>query len=103
VQDNLAHDGYLYRFRHDQRPLHDAEGAFVLCGFVMALSLHQQGRHREAVGWFERNRAACGPPGLFAEEFDVVQRQLRGNLPQAFVHALAFEASARLAQAWEKP
>ena len=62
VQDDLARDGYLYRFRHDQRPLHDAEGAFVLCGFVMALALHQQGRHREAVGWFERNRAACGPP-----------------------------------------
>ena len=57
----------------------------------------------EAVGWFERNRAACGPPGLFTEEFDVIQRQLRGNLPQAFVHALAFEASARLARPWEEP
>ena len=103
VENDLARDGYLYRFRHDQRPLHDAEGAFVLCGFVMALALHQQGRHREAVGWFERNRAACGPPGLLTEEFDVVQRQLRGNIPQAFVHALAFEASARLARAWEQP
>ncbi len=103
VEDDLAREGYLYRFRHDQRPLHDAEGAFVLCGFVMALALHQQGRAREAVGWFERNRAACGPPGLFTEEFDVVQRQLRGNIPQAFVHALAFEASARLARPWEQP
>ena len=103
VQDDLARDGYLYRFRHDQRPLHEAEGAFVLCGFVMALALQQQGRHSEAVGWFERNRAACGPPGLLTEEFDVVQRQLRGNIPQAFVHALAFEASARLAQSWERP
>ena len=103
VEDELARDGYLYRFRHDQRPLHEAEGAFVLCGFLMALALHQQGREREAVGWFERNRAACGPPGLFTEEFDVVQRQLRGNIPQAFVHALLFEASARLARPWEQP
>ena len=46
---DLARDGYLYRFRHDQRPLHEAEGAFVLCGFLMALALHQQGRHSEAV------------------------------------------------------
>ena len=43
--------------------------------------------------WFERNRAACGPPGLFGEEYDVAQRQLRGNLPQAFVHALLIETS----------
>ena len=43
--------------------------------------------------WFERNRGALGPPGLFTEEFDVVQRQLRGNLPQAFVHALLIETA----------
>ena len=100
VEDDLAVDGYLYRFRHDQRPLHEAEGAFVLCGFIMALALHQQGRECEAVGWFERNRAACGPPGLLTEEFDVIQRQLRGNIPQAFVHALLFESAARLARPW---
>lgn len=33
---------------------------------------------------------------LFAEEFDVRRRQLRGNLPQAFVHAL-LECAVRLA------
>jgi GH15 family glucan-1,4-alpha-glucosidase len=98
TEDDLARDGYLYRFRHDERPLHEAEGAFVLCGFLMALALHQQGREAQAVGWFERNRAACGPPALMTEEFDVTQRQLRGNLPQAFVHALLFESAARLAR-----
>jgi len=100
IEHDLVRDGYLYRFRHDQRPLHEAEGAFVMCGFVMALALHQQGRSAEAVGWFERNRAACGPPALLTEEFDVVQRQLRGNIPQAFVHALMFESAARLARPW---
>jgi alpha,alpha-trehalase len=103
VEEDLARDGYLYRFRHDQRPLHEAEGAFVLCGFLMALALHQQGREREAVGWFERNHAACGPPALLTEEFDVIQRQLRGNIPQAFVHALLLESAARLARPWGKP
>jgi GH15 family glucan-1,4-alpha-glucosidase len=53
----------------------------------------------EAARWFERTRAACGPPGLLAEEFDVRQRQLRGNLPQAFVHALLLECSVALGQA----
>ena len=95
---DLARHGYVYRFRHDQRPLHEAEGAFALCGFLMALADEQRGRHADAIGWFERHKAACGPPGLFTEEFDVRQRQLRGNLPQAFVHALMFECAARLGQ-----
>ena len=103
VAADLARDGYLYRFRHDQRPLHEAEGAFVLCGFLMALALHQQQRPSEAVGWFERNRAACGPPCLLTEEYDVRQRQLRGNLPQAFVHALLIESAARLTRPWDTP
>jgi alpha,alpha-trehalase len=101
IAADLSSEGYLYRYRHDQRPLQEAEGAFVLCGFLMALATHQLGRISEAVGWFERNRAACGPPALFTEEFDTHQHQLRGNLPQAFVHAVMFESSARLARPWD--
>jgi len=98
--EELTEDKYAYRFRHDERPLADTEGAFLLCGFVVALAQHQQGEHVEAFRWFERNRAACGPPGLFSEEYDIAQRQLRGNLPQAFVHALMLECSVRLSTPW---
>jgi hypothetical protein len=100
LEDELADDSYLYRFRQGPGPLAEAEGAFLLCGFTMALAQHQQGNEVAATRWFERNRAACGPPGLYTEEFDVNQRQLRGNLPQAFVHALMLECSARLARPW---
>ena len=96
VRADLSSQGFLYRFRHADQRLPNAEGAFLLCGFVMALAEHQQGHHVAAARWFERNRAACGPPGLFTEEYDVEQRQLRGNLPQAFVHAVFFEAAHRL-------
>lgn len=95
---DLTREGYGYRFRHDDRPLRDAEGAFLLCGFLVALSLSQQGDDVEARAWFERTRAACGPAQLFGEEYDVHQHQLRGNLPQAFIHALMIETAARLAQ-----
>ncbi|MEU3660391.1 glycoside hydrolase family 15 protein [Streptomyces sp. NPDC032940] len=94
---NLAQDHFIYRFRHDDRPLNEAEGAFLLCGFLMALAEHQRGNTVDAHRWFERNRSACGASGLYAEEFDIAQRQLRGNLPQAFVHALLLENTARLA------
>lgn len=95
---DLTREGYAYRFRHDDRPLADAEGSFTLCGFLVARALHQQHRPVEAARWFERTRATAGPPELYAEEFDVHQHQLRGNLPQAFVHALHLETAARLAQ-----
>jgi hypothetical protein len=96
VADELTEDGYVYRYRPDERPLGEAEGAFLLCGLVLALAYAQAGDSLTAARWFERNRAACGPPGLFSEEFDVAQRQLRGNLPQAFVHALLLECAATL-------
>ena len=71
ARTELSSDGYMYRYRPDDRPLGEAEGAFLLCGFTMALALHQHGREVEAVRWFERNRAACGPPGLLTEEYDI--------------------------------
>ncbi|EUA34603.1 glycosyl hydrolases 15 family protein [Mycobacterium xenopi 3993] len=103
VRADLGRDGFVYRFQPDQRPLGQAEGAFLLCGFLMALADHQHGNHVAAARWFERNRTACGPPGLLTEEFDVAQRQLRGNLPQAFVHALLFETAHRLADGCRPP
>jgi GH15 family glucan-1,4-alpha-glucosidase len=95
VSDELTEDGYCYRYRPDERPLGESEGAFLLCGFFMALAWQQQGDHVAAAHWFERNRTACGPPGLFSEEFDIQQRQLRGNVPQAFVHAVQLECAIR--------
>jgi hypothetical protein len=96
VMRDLTEDGYCYRYRIDARPLGDAEGAFVLCGFLLALAHHQRGDRLRAARWFERNRAVSGPPGLLSEEFDVTQRQLRANLPQAFVHALLLECALTL-------
>jgi len=96
VEEELTEDGYCYRYHAQGLPLGDAEGSFLLCGFWMCLAHAQQGDPTKALAWFERNRAACGPPGLLSEEFDVRQRQLRGNLPQAFVHALLLECAAVL-------
>ncbi|MEU1823166.1 glycoside hydrolase family 15 protein [Streptomyces abikoensis] len=96
----LTDDHFAYRFRHDGRPLNEAEGAFLLCGFAVALAQHRQGHEVEAYRWFERNRAACGPAGLYSEEYDVGLRQMRGNLPQAFVHALMLECAVRLNRPW---
>jgi GH15 family glucan-1,4-alpha-glucosidase len=94
VRRELCVDGYVYRYRPDARPLGEAEGAFLLCGFVMSLAELALGDPVSSARWFERTRASCGPPGLFSEEYDVAQRQLRGNLPQAFVHGMLLQAAA---------
>ena len=94
---DLTQHGFAYRFRHGAGPLGEAEGSFTLCGFIVAMAHHQRGDQVQAVSWFERMKAACGPPMLYSEEFDVGEHQLRGNLPQAFVHAVMLEAAARLA------
>ncbi|MGR6998019.1 glycoside hydrolase family 15 protein [Yinghuangia aomiensis] len=96
VRRDLLDDGYVYRFRHGDAPLGDREGAFLLCGFMLVLAEASQGEQEAAVRRFERTRAACGAAGMFAEEYDVAERQLRGNLPQAFVHALLLESSVVL-------
>ena len=99
VLADLTEEEFCYRFRdEDADGLEDAEGAFVFAGFQMAMALERLGDHTLAARWFERNRAACGAPGLFTEEYDVVQRQQRGNLPQAFVHGALIEASALLSR-----
>ena len=96
VDRELSEDGFAYRYRTDERPLGEAEGAFLICGLWMALALHAQDEPVRATRWFERARSACGGPGIHAEEWDISQRQLRGNLPQAFVHALVLECAATL-------
>ncbi|HET9172366.1 MAG TPA: glycoside hydrolase family 15 protein [Actinospica sp.] len=103
VLDELSEDEFVYRFRVDGLPLGEGEGAFLLCGFAVSLALHQQGDTLRAARLFERSRSACGSPGLLAEEYDVAQRQLRGNLPQAFVHAMLLEAARRLADSPDHP
>ena len=97
VLAELAEEHFAYRFRHDGRTPGSAEGAFLLCGVWVALAGAAEGEVEEPLRWFERTRGACGPPGLFSEEFDVGERQLRGNLPQAFVHAGLLEAAATIA------
>ncbi len=94
VTDTLVRDGYVYRFRAGDLPLGQAEGAFLLCSHLLSIASLRLGRREPAVRIFERARASTGPAGLYTEEFDVGQRQARGNLPQTFVHAMLARAAA---------
>ena len=98
----LTQDGYAYRFRHDSGRWVRPRARSCCAASSWPWLCSSRADELEAARWFERNRAACGSPGLYAEEYDVAERQLRGNLPQAFVHAMLLECAARLASPWHE-
>jgi GH15 family glucan-1,4-alpha-glucosidase len=98
IFSDLCRDGYLYRYADPEAELGADEGAFLICNYWMVLAKLLSGDARGAGQWFERTRASCGSSGLFSEEYDVAQHQLRGNIPQAFVHALLIESAAELSR-----
>ena len=99
VIDDLCEDDYIYRYAEPGEPLGQNEGAFLICNFWMSLAYLGCGETTKGAQYFERTRASCSSSGLFSEEYDVAQRQLRGNLPQAFVHALLIETAAAIGRA----
>ena len=58
-------DGYVYRFDPDGRPLGEAEGAFLLCGFTMALAQWHQGRRRRRRAGTNGPRQPAGLPACW--------------------------------------
>jgi hypothetical protein len=94
ILNELGEGGFLFRYGHPGQALGQAEGAFLICNFWMSMACTRSGNAVNGARWFERGRSACGSPGIFSEEFDVEQRQSRGNVPQAFVHALLIESAA---------
>ena len=96
VIDELCEDDYIYRYAEPGEPLGQNEGAFLICNFWMSLAYLGCGETTKGAQYFERTRASCSSSGLFSEEYDVAQRQLRGNLPQSFVHALLIETAAAI-------
>jgi GH15 family glucan-1,4-alpha-glucosidase len=96
VLQELCDDDYIYRYAEPGEPLGRNEGAFLICNFWMSLAYLGSGQIVQGTQYFERTRGSCSSSGLFSEEYDVAQRQLRGNLPQSFVHALLIETAAAL-------
>jgi GH15 family glucan-1,4-alpha-glucosidase len=88
IRKTLVEDGFCHRYLQDSEidGLPTGEGAFLLCTFWLADNLALQGRWHEAQEIFERLLGLRNDVGLLAEEYDVVNRRLVGNFPQAFSH-----------------
>jgi GH15 family glucan-1,4-alpha-glucosidase len=83
--------------RYDTRKVHDGlppgEGVFLACSFWMVSALKAVGRKRDARKLFEKLLQLRNDLGLLAEEYDVGQRRMVGNFPQAFSHIALVNAA----------
>ena len=88
IERDLVVDGLVLRYSTatDVDALPEGEGAFLPCSFWLADSLVLIGRRAEGEALFERLLALSNDVGLLSEEYDVQERQMLGNFPQALTH-----------------
>jgi len=79
----------LYRYSG----MREQENAFLACSFWMVEALAIAGRQDEAASMMEDLLEACNDLGLYSEELQPQNRQLRGNLPQALTHLSLISAA----------
>ena len=88
IEKSLMRNGFLLRYDTSKSAdgLPPGEGAFLACSFWLVNSLKAIGRGKDARKLFERLLTLCNDVGLLSEEYDVKNKRLVGNFPQAFSH-----------------
>jgi len=103
IEKELLVDGFVQRYTQDRHSGQDGlppgEGAFLACTFWLADNYSLQGRDDEAVALFERLLSLRNDLGLLAEEYDIEDRRLVGNFPQAFSHVPLINTARNLSAA----
>ncbi len=99
VEEKLVRDGLVMRYDTEAGldGLPPGEGAFLPCSFWFADNLVLLGRHDDARALYERLLSLRNDVGLLAEEYDVMQKRLVGNFPQALSHIALVNTGYELA------
>jgi GH15 family glucan-1,4-alpha-glucosidase len=95
IQRELMPDGLVLRYDTSRVSdgLPPGEGVFLACSFWMVSALKVVGREEEAAKLFERLLALTNDLGLLSEEYDIHEKRLVGNYPQAFSHIALVNAA----------
>jgi hypothetical protein len=91
----LTSEGDADGVQRDVRPARVTDGASLHRGLSMAFVAHDDVRLSAARFSFERRQTACGSPRPFRDESDVLERQMRFNRSEAFVHTTPLECVRR--------
>ena len=101
IQRDLDDEGFVRRYVPQKSGidgLPGAEGVFLPCTFWLADCLSLLGRHDEARTIFVRLLALRNDVGLLSEEYDVRERRLLGNFPQAFSHVSLINSACNMSK-----
>ena len=100
IEERLLEGGFVRRYESDRRVdgLPEGEGAFLPCSFWLADNWALMGRKSEAREMFERLIGLCNDVGLLSEEYDLSQKRLVGNFPQAFSHVSLINTARNLSE-----
>jgi GH15 family glucan-1,4-alpha-glucosidase len=101
IERELLVDGLVLRYdtRSGADGLPPGEGAFLACTLWLADALVLTGRVDDAARLFERVLHLSNDLGLLAEQYDVRQRRMVGNFPQAFSHVALINTAHNLTRA----
>src|SRR5262245_6564692 len=101
VESLLIADGFVLRYNSARASdgLPPGEGCFLACSFWLADAYILQGRVDEAGRLFEPLLSLRNGVGMLSEEYDLKQRRLVGNFPQAFSHVALVNTALNLTQA----
>ncbi|HVY47867.1 MAG TPA: glycoside hydrolase family 15 protein, partial [Minicystis sp.] len=102
IERELVVDGFVQRYATGHGVsvdgLRGKEGAFLACSFWLVDAYVLAGRKTDARALFERLSSVANDVGLLSEEYDVRDRRLVGNFPQAFSHVALVNAARSLSE-----
>ena len=98
IEKRLIVQGLVQRYETDSGVdgLPPGEGAFLACSFWLADNYRLMGRRSEAMRLFGRLKRLANDVGLYAEEYDPVDKRMLGNFPQAFSHVALINTALNL-------
>jgi GH15 family glucan-1,4-alpha-glucosidase len=98
IEKHLTQDGFVLRYNTSTSSdgLPAGEGAFLACSFWLVTDLALIGRREDATKLFDRLLLLRNDLGLLSEEYDVQEKRLVGNFPQAFSHIALIGAAYAL-------
>jgi GH15 family glucan-1,4-alpha-glucosidase len=102
IEKRLMKDGFVQRYdtRTTKDGLPEGEGAFLACSFWLVTNLWLIGREADATAMFERLLALRNDVGLLSEEYDVAEKRMVGNFPQALSHIALIHSAFAMSGLW---
>lgn len=95
IERDLTVDGLVMRYRPSGQldGLPGDEGMFLPCSFWLVDNLVLAGREDEARALYDRLVGLSNDVGLLSEEYDLKNKRLVGNFPQAFSHVSLIDSA----------